>query len=345
MAVGVVQRRADSAGTTEGDAPVAASPLAGARRPGPLLSVPHLGTVMDELSRLRRRYAGTWLGSPSWTEVVAAGTRCEVLEAGTGPPLIFVRGGMAACTQWVPLMARLADQFRCIAVERPSNGASDTLDHTPIVDRREHVTQLIGNLLDGVGCHRAPLVGNSLGGLYILGFATQHPERVDHLILTGAPASHDHPVPLPVRLIAGRFTGGLMTSAMSRMSPRSTRRGEGQLLVAHPERLTDDYLEVGAATTRHNADRWPNYMRWAVKGKAIHPGMPASDWAAETARSGVPLAFIWGDEDRFVPVERGRRLAQSIGADFIEIEDAGHLVWLDQPDQTAQAIREIVTPG
>jgi pimeloyl-ACP methyl ester carboxylesterase len=130
--------------------------------------------------------------------------------------------------------------------------------------------------------------------------------------------------------------------AMSRMRPHGTRRGEAQLLVANAERLTDDYLEVGAATTRRNADVWPSYMRWAVKGRAIHPDMPASDWAATAARLGVPLTYLWGTEDRFVPIERGRRLARSIGADFIDVADAGHLVWLDQPHRSADAVRTIL---
>jgi pimeloyl-ACP methyl ester carboxylesterase len=297
---------------------------------------------VDELTRLRKRYAANHLHSPQWSAVTAAGVRCEVLAAGDGPPLVFVHGGMAHCTQWVPLMAQLSDGFRCHAVERPSNGASDALDHSPIVDRLAHVTGVIGDLLDGIGVEHAPIIGNSLGGLYALGFATQHPDRVAHLILAGAPAAHDHPVPLAVRLVAGRVTGRLLQMAMARMSPHGTRRGEAQLLVANADRLTDDYLELGAATTRRNAEVWPDYMRWALQGKAIHPDMPASEWAATAARLGVPISYLWGSQDRFVPVERGRRLARSIGAQFIEVADAGHLVWLDQPRYSANAVRTLL---
>jgi pimeloyl-ACP methyl ester carboxylesterase len=297
---------------------------------------------VDELDRLRQRYAEQHLTSPRWSDVTAAGVRCEVLEAGQGPPLVLVHGGMAHCTQWVPLMTQLEGEFRCFAVERPSNGASEALDHEHVEDRLAHVTQVIRDLLDGIGVSAAPIIGNSLGGLYALGFATRHPERVEHLIVAGAPAAHDHPVPLPVRLIAGRVTGRLMRLAMSRMSPASTRRGEAQLLVANADRLSDEYVEVGAATTRRNAGVWPGYMRWAVQGRAIHPDMPASDWAATVARAGVPITYLWGTEDRFVPVARGRRLASDIGANFYEIPEAGHLVWLDQPETTAQRVRTVL---
>jgi pimeloyl-ACP methyl ester carboxylesterase len=148
-------------------------------------------------------------------------------------------------------------------------------------------------------------------------------------------------VPLAVRLVAGRVTGRLLQVVMARMSPAGTRRGEAQLLVVDAERLTGDYLELGAATTRRNAEVWPGYLRWAIQGRAIHPDMPASDWAATAARLGVRISYLWGSQDRFVPVERGRRLARSVGAQFIEVADAGHLVWLDQPRYSADAVRTL----
>lgn len=59
----------------------------------------------------------------------------------------------------------------------------------------------------------------------------------------------------------------------------------------------------------------------------------------------MPISFVWGERDRFVPIEAGRRLAASIGAAFVEVEDAGHLVWLDRPDLTADAIRSVLRTG
>jgi pimeloyl-ACP methyl ester carboxylesterase len=78
------------------------------------------------------------------------------------------------------------------------------------------------------------------------------------------------------------------------------------------------------------------------RGAAIHPDMPAPDWAATGARAGVPITYLWGTEDRFVPVESGRRLASDIGANLHEIPEAGHLVWLDQPETTVQTVRTVL---
>jgi pimeloyl-ACP methyl ester carboxylesterase len=300
---------------------------------------------VDELDLLRRRYVDAHLEAARWHELTIAGVRCEAFEVGAGPPLVLVHGGLGHCTQWVPLLPLLTPHFRCFAVERPSNGASDEFHHDPAADRRDHVVEVIRDLLDGVGVERAMIAGNSLGGLYALAFAAQHPERVEHLVLVGAPAAHDVELPLPVRLMAWRATGRLITAFMRRSRPQDVRRGEGQLLVAHPERLTDDYLEVAAATQRRNAAVWPRAMRWTVHGRTIHPQMPSTDWAEEAAAAGVPLTYLWGEHDRFVPLEHGRRFASSIGAGFVEIEDAGHLLWLDRPEAAAQAMLEVLLPG
>lgn len=48
--------------------------------------------MSGELTQLRHRYASEHLDDPRWHEVSAAGVRCEVLEAGQGPPLVLVHG-------------------------------------------------------------------------------------------------------------------------------------------------------------------------------------------------------------------------------------------------------------
>ncbi|OJJ01805.1 hypothetical protein ASPVEDRAFT_41382 [Aspergillus versicolor CBS 583.65] len=55
--------------------------------------------------------------------------------------------------------------------------------------------------------------------------------------------------------------------------------------------------------------------------------------------SAIPVKVIWGVEDRWIPVERAEELAKRIGArENILIEDAGHLVMLDQPERVAVEI-------
>ncbi|KAJ6438841.1 alpha/beta hydrolase family domain-containing protein [Purpureocillium lavendulum] len=62
----------------------------------------------------------------------------------------------------------------------------------------------------------------------------------------------------------------------------------------------------------------------------------------EVTADGTPAAVIWGVEDRWVPLERGRALATRMGVPLREIEGAGHLVQLDRPAQLTGALMEFL---
>jgi pimeloyl-ACP methyl ester carboxylesterase len=61
------------------------------------------------------------------------------------------------------------------------------------------------------------------------------------------------------------------------------------------------------------------------------------------ARIDIPVAVCWGQDDTWVPVERGRELAARIpGARLRVIPDAGHLVPEDQPVELTVALFEFL---
>lgn len=54
---------------------------------------------------------------------------------------------------------------------------------------------------------------------------------------------------------------------------------------------------------------------------------------------GDRLKIVWANEDAWIPVERGEKLAQLTNAvEFVRIDNAGHLVLLDQPERVMYEI-------
>jgi pimeloyl-ACP methyl ester carboxylesterase len=52
-----------------------------------------------------------------------------------------------------------------------------------------------------------------------------------------------------------------------------------------------------------------------------------------------PVEVIWGEEDRWIPIERGRELARRItGSRLLGIPEAGHLVQEDAPEAIVAAL-------
>ena len=110
----------------------------------------------------------------------------QVLELGAGPPLLLVHGGGDAAFEWVPILEDLARRHRVLAVDRPGHGLADPFDYDG-VDVLEHAVVFLREILDALELDTVDIAGNSLGGLWSVAFALEHPERVSRLALVGAP--------------------------------------------------------------------------------------------------------------------------------------------------------------
>src|SRR5262245_40475926 len=80
--------------------------------------------------------------------------RAHVLEAGDGPPVVFLHGGDGEAVTWAPLMARLQDHLHLYGPDRPGFGLSDRFDYRS-VDLRRHAGDFTVALLDALGLESA----------------------------------------------------------------------------------------------------------------------------------------------------------------------------------------------
>lgn len=304
-----------------------------------------MAETVSWLRELRRPVIERTLPSPvTWHDVVVGGVRCEAFETGSGPTLVLCHGGLDSCAQWLPVLPALSERFRCLAIERPSNGASGEFAYEDYGgDPRAHMTAVMLDLWDGLRIERAPVVANSMGGLFTLALAAAHPDRVGHVVLVGAPAgSEDHPLPRAVRGLVTPGLSWVVERLMEHSTPESTRKFFGQDLVAHPERLDDATLEIAAATTRVNARRWRRFAKWVTDGAQIRPDIGFDDIVAAVD---APTTIVWGEKDAFGTPDAGRDLARKLDAEFHLVADAGHMPWCDDPDSVVSLILDAVGDG
>ena len=114
------------------------------------------------------------------------GARLWYDDAGSGPPLVLLHGGLGDSGLWEPVVPLLAERFRVIRSDLRFFGRSTG----PAAPWSWH-EDVIG-VLDALGIERATLVGLSLGGRIAIDTALAHPERLTALALV-APglAGHD----------------------------------------------------------------------------------------------------------------------------------------------------------
>lgn len=272
-----------------------------------------------------------------------SGGTSNAIVTGRGPPLLLVHGGMGTNSQWAPILAQLAARHRVFAPDRPACGLASGFDYHG-ADVEAHAAQFLAETMDALGLPRATLVGNSMGGRWALALAMRHPERVEKLVLVGAPAGAEGgPVPGPTR--AMRFPGirRIVARFAEKGGAKGTRDFYASSLAAHPERQPDAFWEAMGADAASNVRRWLPFVENVVRFNGHVGGGLNLDGRLGDVE--VPTHFVWGEKDAFAGPGRGREVARAMPkATFEEIPDAGHLPWIDAPDAVAEAILRGAAP-
>jgi pimeloyl-ACP methyl ester carboxylesterase len=273
-------------------------------------------------------------------DLVEPRIRIRVLEAGTGTPVLIVPGGPGDAWVYAPLMAQLAD-FRMIAINRPGGGLSEGVDHRALDDRRLAVDTLSA-VLDHFGLERAPVIGNSMGGLWSFYLALDRPKRVSAVVQLGTPALIlDTNAPLPMRLMS---IPGLNRLLVKKMVPKTyaAARGEAAFL-GHPKEVGAGWPEEMAACNYHFR-RLPNFqVSWLSlmeKKLTMRRARPGAEFDEDKLRRiNQPVLLLWGSNDPFGSLETARRAEAVLPhAELVET-GVGHIPWWDEADRCAGLIR------
>lgn len=108
---------------------------------------------------------------------------------GSGETVVLIHGYTHNMRTWNLQMNALTDHYRVLRYDRRGWGASS--GHADVtVDPKD-----LALLLDHLGISSAHIVGHSQGGYVALGFAMNYPEKVDRLVLYGAPPSEGFGIP------------------------------------------------------------------------------------------------------------------------------------------------------
>lgn len=153
-------------------------------------------------------------GGPAATRTVDIdGISTSLIEAGDGPPLLLLHGGIeCGGRMWAPVITRLARHYRVVAPDVPGLGQSAPVPHLDV--------DAFGHWLTGVAEHtsleRPTVVAHSLVGSLAARLATRGGSAIGRLIVYAAPGVAPYRMPPRLRYVAIRFA--------IRPTPRSAER-------------------------------------------------------------------------------------------------------------------------
>jgi pimeloyl-ACP methyl ester carboxylesterase len=256
---------------------------------------------------------------------------------GSGPVVVLLHGLAMDGSLWRHVVRELRDGHRCVVPTLPLGGHRRPLGEEADLSPRG-IGRLEAEFLEALDLRDVTLAGNDSG---LFQFAAgEHPERMARLVATSCEAFENFPPGLPGRALwlAARLPGGV-NALVQPLRLRALRRlplafgWMAKRPIPHP--VTDAWLRP-LLTWRGIRRDLTKYLRAAEKGDMLA--------AADGLRSfDRPALVIWAEEDRVMPPEHGRRLAELLPLGrLVEIPDSYTLIPEDQPVELARAIRRFV---
>jgi pimeloyl-ACP methyl ester carboxylesterase len=266
----------------------------------------------------------------------------QVLELGTGAPLLYVHGGLSTAVELAPILRALATNHRVLAVDRPGHGLADPFDYHG-VDLLDHGRTFLRGVVDGLELPTVDVVANSMGAFFSVAFAIDAPGRVSRLALVGAPfgIARRPPLmmlPLGFPLIGQRLARYLFSNA----TRDGSRKFWGQVLVNDAERLDDLLLDVDVANTRRNVESWLGLLACIADWRRLgyrRELILGERWRALT----MPTLLLWPEHDAWGSPEEGEALvAANPNLRLVRVPGAGHNAWIDDPETVVAEIERFL---
>ena len=253
----------------------------------------------------------------------------NLIDIGSGPPLLFVHG-LGGCWQnWLENIPFFAGDYRVIAVDLPGFGDS------PLPTEEEisipGFARTIDLVMDALDVSAAAFVGHSMGGFTSVELAISFPQRVERLVLV-SPAglsTYNDPHALLLLAQARRFKGIF--------------NGYHALVAAHAELLARRprlrRLEPTTNIVTRHPDRLPApFAAEFVRGLAAPgfiDGIEANlnyDYRDRLGEIACPTLIVWGKRDKVVSAKDANLYEQLIpNARKVLFEDTGHMAMIERP--------------
>ena len=257
--------------------------------------------------------------------VDAGGTELYYERSGSGEPMLLIQGMAATHLAWGrPFLDSLERDFECIVYDHRGMGRSARAE-MPFT-----IVDLAGDalaLLDALGLESVHVVGISMGGMVAQELALAHPERVRTLTIgasyCGGP---DGTLMDPADL-------ALLGEAWKSGDPVQVYRAMWEINLSPAFRADDSNF----GPFREMAEALP------APAPVIYEQMRACakhDTSERLGALAMPTMVIHGTADRLLRSPNGEQIAALIGVEPELLEGVGHLFWWEQPERSAELIRQ-----
>ncbi|MGC4934282.1 alpha/beta fold hydrolase [Gordonia sp. DT30] len=294
--------------------------------------------------------------APCTTQTVRAddGTRLNVvvhgataLDAGTDDVIVAVHGWTCNTTFWYPQINRFAGERTVISYDQRGHGRSELGRKRPTIAT---LGQDLEAVLDAVvpAGRRAILVGHSMGGMTIMSWAAQYPQRVSErvsavvLASTAAKAVMQNHLLIPLDLPRYSRPFAPAVTKLITSSPLPLPHS------SYGPRLSQ-YIALGSsARAAHVAFVDNMIMNCPPRARARWgAAMGKLDVTAGLAALSVPTTILVGTDDRLTPPAHAEQMAEVLRRngtlrDLVILDGVGHMSTIEADTQVNELLSAVI---
>lgn len=257
-------------------------------------------------------------------EVSISGLRIAYRQAGSGPPLVLLHGGMEDSRVWMRQFEDLANDFTVFAWDAPGCGRSTDVPETW---RLAHFADALSAWLRELHVQRPHVLGFSWGSSVALEFCRRHPALPASLILASAYAGWAGS--LSPDEVAARLAGVLAAADLPRAE--LSKAVPGAFSAAASPELLEEMLDIAADNSG-----------------LVHPGgyraiaysMAEADLRDVLPQIRIPTLLLYGELDTRAPLHVAEDLRDRIpAAELVIIPGAGHMANVEAPEAFNAEVR------
>ncbi len=261
------------------------------------------------------------------------GAKIYYADQGEGQPILLVHGWLCSSKFWQKNVPELASAFRVVTVDLRGHGnSSKALTGHTIGQYARDVREII----DKLGLQETVLVGWSLGGPVVLSYYEQY-GRDTRLKALGLVDS----APFP-------FSPAVWNSHVLRNYNYDDMNATFAACTADPRKFATAFTTRIFKQKPSDAD-----MDWVVAemiktppwiAEAVYSDFVMSDYAKSLPAIKVPVIVFAADSGVFCHgIAMGKAIASQVPQGrFIPFEDAGHILFYEQPQKFNAALADFV---
>jgi esterase len=255
---------------------------------------------------------------------------------GEGPPLVILHGLYGSSDNWVTIAKSLGKSFTVYLPDQRNHGQSP---HSEIHDYNSMRDDLF-ELITGLQLKKFFLAGHSMGGKTAISFACKWPEMLYGLLIADvSPFARENTMlvhynehhnilkailSLDLSVISSRAEAD---AALSKMISPEKIRG---LILKNLQRTDGDRF-----VWKLNARSLSNNLNRIMESNDINE-------AVQYTVTGFPVIFLKGMNSDYITGEDRKDILKIFPtAEFTEVENSGHWINADRPDEVIRNIKRL----